>query len=96
MTEHEKDAWESLKESIMTIEEEESGLKWRSNGKEIWKVIIRGKLNTETEPGGREDPHVDKEGGERKPGKSVKEMIENITCQQAIPEDQHVGQGSGH
>jgi hypothetical protein len=29
---------------------------------------------------------VDKEGGESKPGKSVKEMIENITSQQAMPE----------
>jgi hypothetical protein len=88
MTENEKDAWENLKESIMIIEEEETGLKWESTGRELWKVIIRGKLNKEkeSESGGREDPNVDEEGGERKSVKSVKEMIKNITSQQAIPE----------
>ena len=73
MSEDEKDAWENRKKSIIDIEEEEKGLKWRSNGREIEKVIIRGKLNIRTQPGGREDPHedarikpdTDKEGGGR-------------------------------
>ena len=56
ITENEKDAWENLKRSIMSIEEEETGLKWESTGREVWKIIIRGKLSKETESGGREDP----------------------------------------
>ena len=77
MSEGEKDAWENLKKSIMDIEEKEKGLKWRSNGKEIEKVIIRVKLSIKTHTGGGEDPHEDariipdtakgKEGGRASP-----------------------------
>jgi hypothetical protein len=56
--------------TLMNIEEEETGLKWRSNGREIEKVIIRGKLDIRTKPGGRENSQVEGEQA----SKSVKEM----------------------
>ena len=92
ITENERDAWENLKRSIMSIEEEETGLKWESagSGREIWKIIIRGKLSKEARSVGREDPLMVEEKGEENSVKSVKERIEIITSKQAMPEIKEV------